>query len=63
MCWSFFSLKPLGLQFSQKDTPAQIFSCEICKIFNKTFFDRTRPLATSDILNVLIFSGAEYFWK
>ena len=47
MCWSFFSLKPLGLQFSQKETPAQIFSCEIGKIFNNTFFDRTRTLATS----------------
>ena len=36
---------PLGLQLYQKGTPAQAFSCEICKIFKSTFFYRS-PLAT-----------------
>ena len=35
MCWSLIS----GLQLYQKETPTQIFSCEICEIFNNTYFE------------------------
>ena len=35
LCWSFFliRLKASGLQLCSKETPAQVFSCELCKIF------------------------------
>ena len=27
-----------GFDFTEKETPGQVFSCEVCKIFNKTYF-------------------------
>ena len=33
------------LQNLQKETPTQVFSCEICAIFKNTFFHRTSPVA------------------
>ena len=30
------------------EIPAQLFSCEFCKIFKNTFRRKTPPLATSD---------------
>ena len=30
---------PSGLQLYQKETPAQMFSCEICEIFKKAHFE------------------------
>ena len=30
--------------FIKKDTPTQVFSCEYCKIFKKSFFYRTPPV-------------------
>ena len=30
-----------------KETLAQVFSCEFCEIFKKTFFHRTPPVAAS----------------
>ena len=35
------------VNFIQKETPIQVFYCEFCKNFNKTFFKRTPPLAAS----------------
>ena len=32
-----------------KETPAQVFSCEYCKIFNKSFFHRTPAVAASGL--------------
>ena len=29
----------LGLQFYQKETSTQVFSCEVCKIFKSTYFE------------------------
>ena len=45
---SFFNKVP-GLQ-----TPTQVFSCEICKIFRNTFFNRTTPMAASEAPKLLI---------
>ena len=34
--------------FFRKETPTSVFSCKFCKIFMKTFFYRTPPVAASD---------------
>ena len=38
--WNLFllKLKASGLQLCSKETPAQVFSCEFCEIFQHTFF-------------------------
>ena len=36
-----------------KGTPAQVFSCEFCNIFKKTFFFRATPMPTSEKRNQL----------
>ena len=40
LCWSFFliKLKASGLQLCSKETPTHVFSCELCEIFQHTFF-------------------------
>ena len=41
LCWNLLSLKSQalqGLQLYQKDSPTQVFSCEICKTFKNTCF-------------------------
>ena len=41
MCWSHFLIKFQSwksLQLYQKETPARVFSCEICEFFKNTFF-------------------------
>ena len=37
----------VGLQLYLKDTPRQVFSCEIWKIFKNTSFCKTSPVAAS----------------
>ena len=37
-------LQAWGLQLYQKETLAQVFSCESCKISKNTFSYRTRPV-------------------
>ena len=44
LCWSLFLTKFLTNFI--KDTPTQVFSCEICEIFKNTFSYRT-PLVTA----------------
>ena len=39
-----------GLQLCQKETPIQMVSCEIHKIFRNTFFYRTPPVTASDTM-------------
>ena len=36
-----------GLQLYQKETPTQVFCCEICEMFKNTFFYRTPRMAVS----------------
>ena len=48
LCGSLFLSKVAGLRakacnFIEKETPTQMFSCEICEIFENTFFYRTTP--------------------
>ena len=38
-CWSLY----------YKETPGQMFSCEICENFNSNFFYRTAPVAASKL--------------
>ena len=45
LCWSLFLTK-FFTDFI-KNTPTQVFSCEICKIFKNTSFYRTPPVAAS----------------
>ena len=36
--------------FCKKETLAQVFSCDFCEIFNKTFSYRTPPVAVCEAL-------------
>ena len=36
-----------GLQFYQKKTPAQVLSCEFCKIFRNTYFEEHLQMPVS----------------
>ena len=38
MLESLFDYRPSGLQLYLKETPAQVFPCEICEIFKNTYF-------------------------
>ena len=53
LCQSLFFNKVAGAasNFIKKETLAQVFSCEFCKIFKKSFSYRTPPVAAS-ILNI-----------
>ena len=44
-----------GLQLYSKETPTQVFSCEIGEIFKNTFFYRTPLVAAFEIKNVFNF--------
>ena len=45
-----WSLRPDSCDFIKIDTPTQVLYCEFFKIFKNTFFQRTPPLAASEIL-------------
>ena len=49
LCQSLFliMLQADAWNFIKKDTLAQVFSCEFCKIFGSTSFNRTPPVAAS----------------
>ena len=40
-------LQAQACNFIKKETPTQVFSCEICGIFENTFFYRTPSVAVS----------------
>ena len=42
------ALRPATLL--EKESPAQVFSCEICEIFKNTFFYRTPLVAASEMI-------------
>ena len=46
LSWSLFlkTLQAEGLQLYFKKSPIQVFSCEVCKIFRNTFFQRKPPV-------------------
>ena len=53
--------RPEACNFIKKETPAQVFSYEFCKISDNNFFNRTTPVAASinvikdfDFYNVLL---------
>ena len=49
LCQSlFFNRQPEACNFIQKETLAQVFSCEFCEISQNTFFHRTPLVATSE---------------
>ena len=39
--------------FFNKETPAQVFSCEFCEIFKSTYFEKHLRTAALDFLLVL----------
>ena len=48
LCQSLFLIKLLpSATLLKRETLAQVFFCEICKIFKNTFFYRTPPMAAS----------------
>ena len=51
LCQSLFFNKVAGgaCNFIKKETLAQVFSCEFCKIFKNTFSYRTPPVAASGL--------------
>ena len=51
---------PYGLQLYLKEASTQVFFCEYCEIFTKSFFDRTPPLA-SVYLFILIKNNLGWF--
>ena len=54
LCQNLFVNKVVGFRpnkeslFINKETLAQVFSCEFCQIFKNTFFHRTPPVAVSE---------------
>ena len=42
-----FFKKSVGVQLYYKETPTQVFSCEICEMFKNIFLFRTPPVAAS----------------
>ena len=44
---SLYLTRYQACNFIKKETLAQVFSCEFCKIFKNTFFYRTHPVAAS----------------
>ena len=57
LCQSFFFNKVPGLNFIEKDTLAQVFSCEFCEISKNNFFYRTPPVAASDNCSMMEVKG------
>ena len=41
LCWSLLLIRPSGLQHYQKETSAQVFSCDILRIFEEGFLYNT----------------------
>ena len=57
LCWSFFLItlqvfKPTTLQVYEKVAPTHIFSCEYCKIFKNTYFEKYLRTAASVLSNI-----------
>ena len=58
LCQSLFlkNLQAEGLQLYLKNTPTQVFSCEVCEIFRNTFFYRTpRVIASTSPVAASVF--------
>ena len=57
LCWSVFlnNLQAEGLQLYLKTSPTQVFFCEVCEIFENTFFYRTPPVTASAPRWLLLF--------
>ena len=48
------------LKFIQKETLAQVFSCEFCEVFKNTFFYRTPLVAASENYTFMIISPSSF---
>ena len=61
-CWSLFLIKLLvwSLQLYQKETPAQMFSCEYCTNFKNTYSAEQLRRAASIVINKVC---VRYFWS
>ena len=47
-------LRTQPCNFIKKETPAQVFSCEYCKISKSIFSYRTGPVAASELVANLL---------
>ena len=45
--WKYFFPLQVAWNFFEKDTLAQVFSCEVCEISKNAFFYRASPVAAS----------------
>ena len=61
LCWSLFLIKLQTRRMYWQETPTQVFSCEICKIFNNTYF-KEHLRTTTYILGTDIISGPASFF-
>ena len=59
LCWSLFLIKLQHFK-SPKETPTQVFSYEICEIFNNTFFYKTPPVAASELVILVSYICQKY---
>ena len=61
-CWSLFLIKlqVWSLQIYQKETPAQMFSCEYCTNFKNTCSEEQLRRAASIVINKVC---VRYFWS
>ena len=50
--WSLFLIKLQALQVYQKETPIQVFSCEISEIFKNSYFEE-HLLTTASVSNLV----------
>ena len=62
-----FCKKGLACKFIKNETLAQVFSCEICEIFQNTFFYRALPMAASvfwqNTFEWLLLVFSREFWE
>ena len=58
----FLFNKVVDLQLYQKETPAQVLSCEYCGIFKNTYFEKHLRTVSEFFSAVKSAYGGEIFW-
>ena len=56
-------LQAEACNFIKKETQAQMFSCELCEIFNNTFFTEHLWTTASDFQEIYIETYKTYIWN
>ena len=50
MEYLFNKVAGLGQQLYRKETPTQVFSCEICEVFKNTYFEEDLRTTASELI-------------